>query len=120
MYKARNAYNEALEDYNNKELLPEMRKLIGKCFMYKNTYGGGKTWPLYIKVMGIDEKNLNLQCVEFQKTSLEIVEIKLREAITCRGQNQFTRNDGYYPISNAEYNKAKKSLKKFIIEKLEL
>lgn len=36
-----------IEEKENRELA---QSLVGKCFVYKNTYGHGKSWPLYAKV----------------------------------------------------------------------
>lgn len=119
--KARFALEEAEEQYRNETLLPEMRKLIGKCFKYYNSYGGDRArWNLYVKVIGLDKKTLNLKVVEFQKTSMGIVEIRLDSKITYRGENQLVKSDGYIPITTKEYNQAKSRLKKFIIKQLEL
>lgn len=107
-------------DYEAKVALPSLRKTVGKCFKYLNGYGGDKAkWYLYLKVISIDEKNLNYKCVEFQRTSLEIVEVKLGTKYNWRGNNYFNGSN-YIEISNAEYNRAKKSLLKFMTDKLSM
>lgn len=119
--KAQCAYLEAEEKHLNEEVIPKLKALIGKCFKYYNSYGGSlPRWYLYAKIISVDEKTCTLHTVEFQKTSLDKVEVNLKQKSTYRGTNYFLDNNGYIPISNTEYNRAKKFLKKFLIEKLEL
>ena len=120
----RNNLERQIEDLEYKEMietsLPKLKKIIGKCFKYHNSYGGNyERWWLYVKVLSIDEKNMTFNCVEFQRTSMDIAEIKLEKKYNFRGKNYF---DGmsYAPISQSEYSRAKRALKKFIIKKLEL
>lgn len=57
-----------------KESLPELRKLyVGKCFRYTNS-GGGKSWPLYWRIVDItdvwyvgdDYKTVRAECFRFE------------------------------------------------------
>lgn len=107
------------EEYTKLLVLPSLRKMVGKCFKYINSYGGDiqKKWNLYIKIVSIDEKNISFTCVEFQRTSLEIVEVRLSKKYNWGGKNHF-KDSNYIPIKNSEYNRAKKSLLKFITNKL--
>jgi len=104
----------------NENALPELRKMIGKCFKYLNSYGSSlPQWWLYTKIISIDEKNLSFICVQFQRTSLEKVEIELRRSFNWGGKHHFDGNN-YIEIPASEYNRAKKQMKNFLIEKLEL
>jgi hypothetical protein len=45
------------KEFTNKHW-PEFQKLIGKCFRYRNSYGTGKDWWLYIKVTNINKSSI--------------------------------------------------------------
>lgn len=93
---------------------PELEKLVGKCFKYSNSYGGSyERWPLYVKVIAIDKKGFTYTTVQFQRTSMKIVEIKYDTVFNWDYRTRFGGED-YRPIPNAEYNRAKRSLLKFV------
>lgn len=118
--KARVAYQNEQEKYDNKIALPNLRKMVGKCFKYHNSYGGNlPRWFLYSKVISIDEKTLTFTCIEFQRTSLERVEVELTRKYNYRGENFFDGTN-YIKISSSEYNRAKRSLLKFMQDKLSI
>lgn len=99
--------------------LPNLRKAVGKCFKYQNTYGVSdhcRRWPLYIKIIEINEENMNFTAVQFQKTTLDRIDIEYRAVHNYKGENYF--NNGYEEISSSEYNRAKKSLLKFVNDAL--
>lgn len=111
----------AEDELKNKEVLPLLKKMLGKCFKYHNSYGGDyERWWLYAKVVAIDEKKYNITVVEFQRTSMEKIEVQLNKKTVFNGRLFFGEDSGYYPITRSEYNSAAKNLKKFIIEKLDL
>jgi hypothetical protein len=126
--KLRTQYNkvsmelrEAEEKEKNEILRPAIKKMVGKCFKYINSYGGdSKEWNLYVKIISVNEKTLSVNYIQFQRSSKDIVEIALKESFTYNGRNSFTDKMSYIPISNSEYNRAKKSLEKFVIEKLSI
>lgn len=118
--EAQSAYLNAEEKRKNDEVLPLLRKMMGKCFKYHNGYGSGERWWLYAKVIEIDEKDYQIRVVEFQRTSMEIIEIRLATKFSYNGELFFGERSGYYPITNSEYNRAKKVLGKFVKEKLSL
>lgn len=118
--KARWAFQNKQDEYNNKIALPSLRKMVGKCFKYHNSYGGDlPRWFLYSKVISIDEKTLTFTCISFQRTSLERVEIELTKKFNFNGKNYFDGSN-YIPVSTAEYNRAKNSLLKFMKDKLSI
>lgn len=52
--------------------------LVGKCFRYRNSYGGDvEKWWLYLKVLAVDEDG-HLNCLTFETTSVGIVNIEPR------------------------------------------
>lgn len=115
---ARRKLDDAEEEERNKTIRPALRKTIGKCFKYINSYGGNlPRWPLYVKVIDMDEKSLTFSTIEFQRTSLDTVEVKLSQKYNFYGKN-YMEGSGYIPIPNSEYNRAKKALLKFMEEKL--
>ena len=99
--------------------VPLLKKSIGKCFKYRNSYGGDRPqWYLYTKIVGVDEKNMSFNCVSFQKTSMDIVEIKFDQKFNFRGENYF--NDrSYIEIKASEYNRAKNSIQKLVTKILD-
>ena len=107
---------QAIKDKDIKEkALPMLRDIVGKCFKYRNSYGGSyEKWWLYLQVKSIDEKSLSFTCVEFQRTSMDIIEIKLDKKFNWNGKNYFDNNSSYIEIPKSEFNKAKRSFKKMI------
>jgi len=118
---ARRAYMDAEKERKNKEVLPLLRKMKGQCFKYHNSYGGDHDrWWLYCKVESVDEKNYNLNVVEFQKTSMDIAEVRWTKKFSYNGKIFFGENSGYYKISSSEYNRAKKQMLTFIQKTLSI
>jgi len=115
---ASNKLRDKIDAYNNEIAVPALRKAVGKCFKYINSYGGSyERWPLYLKIIDLDEKNLQFKTLEFQRTSLEIVEIKLDKKYNFGGKNYFS-DSNYIEIPLSEYKRAAKTLLKFVNEKL--
>jgi hypothetical protein len=56
------------------EDLEANRKLLGKCFVYINSYGPNSSWPLYIEIRGLDGSEV--KCFEFQTDSAGKVTIR--------------------------------------------
>ena len=99
--------------------VPKLKKMVGQCFKYHNSYGvNHDRWWLYCKVKEVNEKTMEFTTVEFQRTSMEAIEVKLDRKFNFNGENFFDRMGGYIAITNSEYNRAKKSLKKFILNNL--
>lgn len=101
------------------ENLPILKKSIGRCFKYHNSYGGNsEKWWLYLKINSIDEKTMTYTCTEFQRDSRERLEIKWDKKFNFKGEFCFDNyGQGYTEISLPEYNRAKKSILK-LAEKL--
>ena len=61
-----------------KEHYPTFKKMISKCFKTKNSYGSGKNWWLYAKIISLKSGDLyinhenkvlaNCRCLSFQTT----------------------------------------------------
>lgn len=118
-----NELNKQINDIEYKKLIevsiPELRKSIGRCFKYKNSYGGNlDKWWLYKKIISINEKDMTFNTLEFQITSLNIIEVKLEQQYNFGGKSYFDNQGTWYTeIKPSEFNKARKMfLKK--IEKL--
>lgn len=95
--------------------LPALKKLVGTCFKYLNSYGGDREkWFLYSKIISIDESTMTFICVEFQKTSMNRIEIEYTKKYSWNGETFFSRMGGYIKVPESEYNRAKKSLYNFI------
>lgn len=115
--------NKELRDAEDKIVqetsLPMLRKSVGKCFKFINSYGGSyERWPLYIKIVSIDEKTLSFNTIEFQKTSLELAEAKLDKKWNFRGESYFN-DSNYIEISKSEFNKARSNFKKLLMKILD-
>ena len=96
----------------HKRVLPEANKLLGKCYKYLNSYGGGsetKPWWLYRKIVKIDFIiDKNKVCVfvdEFQKITDGEINFK-KKNIGYRD----LRGDNYQEITPKEYETEKKKL----------
>ena len=108
-----------LVDAETKETsLPELRKTVGKCFRFTNSYGQGEDWPLYARVISLNEAEMSFQTVQFQHTSRKIVEIEYEKRYNWRGQDHFAR-DSWTEIPLSEYNEAKRKALKFVQTLLE-
>jgi hypothetical protein len=74
-------------------------KTVGKCFAYRNSYGDGEEWWLYLMITGIDDNGC-LQGIQLQHTANDSVEFK---SIDWMGWPP-SKADGYQPISHAIFN----------------
>lgn len=83
----------------------ERKKLIGKCFKYRNSYSmpqkDSDYWPIYVKVVGAD----GYRCRAFTFQTDKDGKIKIEP------QDYFSARDGYKPITAAEFNREWKALK---------
>lgn len=86
---------DAIHEIEAKERAERNASLVGKCFRYHNSYGGGyEKWWLYARVIGVDEWGQPL-LFKFQTTSSD--EIQIEPA--ARGP----AIDMYEPISNPQF-----------------
>lgn len=85
-----------LREVEDKRRIKELRPLIGKCFRYRNSYGHGENWWLYIKVIGL--KSTWLKVFFFEKTCYEEWKIKYDDIRSSM--------EGYEQISTEEFNQA--------------
>lgn len=96
---------------------PMLRKSIGKCFKYMNSYGisdNCRRWLLYIKIVDFDEKKMNFKTIQFQKTTLDSIEIKFKQVWNFNSENYFDTSGDYIEITNSEFERARKSLLKIV------
>ena len=92
----------------------EFKKLEGKYFKFRNSYGGNqKKWWQYLKVQSIKKEDLyvsgekvfsHFTGMTFELTSNDIAEIKINHKGYAHAL------DSYTEISEAEFNKQLKSL----------
>lgn len=114
----RNKLERQISDIEYKNLIevsiPELRKSIGRTFKYRNSYGGdSKSWWLYVKILEVDIKDMTFKTIEFQKTSIDRIEIEFSHKYNYNGKNYF--NGSYYTeIKPAEFEKARKEMLKTV------
>lgn len=101
---------QAIKERAFKEKLPEHKKLIGRCFKYRNSYGSGdKGWWLYGKVVGVSQgycgpDDVFVAMRKIQKCTYK--KISFEDKCSMGGE----RLDGWIEISESEFNKQKKKL----------
>ena len=62
------------------EIEPKMKRMIGKCFKYRNSYGSGsKDWWLYSKIIDYKPQDQVLVVCSYQRTSDGRIEITVEE-----------------------------------------
>lgn len=80
--------------------IEENKNNIGRCFKYRNNYSCPEKdddyWFLYLKIIGVEDKRGDYECIEFQKDSYGICQI----CITTKYSNFI--ND-YVEISETEW-----------------
>jgi hypothetical protein len=94
-----------------KRIMPKAKKLIGKCYKYRNSYGGDqKPWWLYQKVVEIksinDENRVWLKVNTFQQDCIGDINFKKEEFGYC----DLRGGDNYQEISSKEYEMEKNKL----------
>ena len=75
----------------------EGKKLVGKCFKFRNSYGSGEKWWLYSKIVGADSEWVNT--LELQKLPFSGIEIKLNKI-----SKSLFENGVYTSITKKEFN----------------
>lgn len=96
--KALSESHKLSELYHDQEVVPLMRKRVGECFRYRNTYGSGEPWWMYIKIIGILDGRFCIFSV--QLTSTNRVEISTDDYF---GGGDGTIASGYEPISARDF-----------------
>jgi hypothetical protein len=76
----RKKLNIQIEKIEKKELIektiPELKKYVGNCYKYINSYYGEKQlWPLYKKIISFNEQTMSFNVLRFQHTSRNDIEI---------------------------------------------
>ena len=106
-WRAQSRFQRALDEERDKVQRPILRRLIGKCFVYRNSYGSGESWPLYLRIVGFDEKKMTYLAASFQNCTDGRVDFRLHDEHNFQGQHRFGVESGWVPISLRAYNKAK-------------
>lgn len=57
----------AVSDQKHAERVEELRQFVGKFFKYRNSYGSGEKWWLYVAVTALDEEHASLTSWQFQQ-----------------------------------------------------
>ena len=85
--------------FHQQEIEPTLKKLIGKCFKYRNSYSSDSKWWLYSKIVGYKRPDLILHT--FQIIPTEGIEFETKK-IAYKGNSHLFETS----ISLAEFNKA--------------
>lgn len=113
----RNKIERQISDIEYKKLveisIPELKESVGRCFKYRNSYGAGESWWLYVKILSVNEKTMSFKVVEFQQTSMDIIEIKFDQKYNFNGKNYFNGSH-YTEIKLSEFEKARKGILKTV------
>lgn len=56
-------------------VLPEMKRRIGKCYVYRNSDGRGETWSLYRKIIGVKDESYLVLDVSKRPSGIAQIEI---------------------------------------------
>ena len=84
----------------------ENRPLLGKCFKYRNSYGGDREkWWLYIKVTKVSARG-EMSGLQFQTDCHNKLEIEFAHRIPIN------LSGGYVPITQGEFNRALRAVQK--------
>ena len=119
--KERKELNKEESKINNliekEEVIPKMKKNVGKCYKYRNSDGESKWW-LYTKITGV--KNGCYITVSFEHPKGEYYENISIEIERHESPSMFDDNVGYpsnyKEITEEEYNKAREKILKEIEE----
>jgi hypothetical protein len=85
---------EAHHEAERRATRKENRRLVGRFYKYRNTYGSGDAWWLYGAVTGVDEFG-RVTGWKFERTSLERIEISLDDSMHV--------NTGWKEIGASEF-----------------
>jgi len=101
-------YNSTKQDKDDKIFYKKIKKLIGNCYRYRNSYSGGDdNWWMYVEVVGAGEYDHRGVVIEtFQKTTLK-TEIE-RDTHSLYHTAEF--DSGYQRISREEFNRGKQNV----------
>lgn len=100
-------YRDALDKHKQSVAIPKLRGAVGKCYRYENRYSSSDSWPLYTKIVSLNDDDCTFVCVQFQKKSDNVVEIEL--CVQHNGgdyENKFTPQNGYTEISVVDFSLA--------------
>lgn len=97
-------YRNALDKHKKLTAMPKLREAVGRCYRYENRYSSGDSWPLYTKIVSLDENDCTFLCVQFQKKSDNVVEIELCVQYNWDDyENKFTQKNGHTEISVVDF-----------------
>lgn len=106
--------NKAIDQIEQTETEKKLRPLVGKCFIYENSYGvadGCRKWPLYVCVT--EFKDGYLYGWQFQRSTRDIIDIQLNHMLW-----RLDDGDGFTEISRAKFNAAYRTILKTLTEQL--
>jgi len=94
-----------MDRIKDEKLKEQNKTFIGKCFKFRNSYGGDNRWWLYIKVVGVEDTYLITESYEI--TSHKRVEIQQKShGVYGLGRQM----EDYEPITNKQFEIARKRI----------
>ena len=121
IFRLKQRLNGLVEQEQDEVARPKLRKLVGRCFKYLNSYGDRNLprWWVYAKVVDFKESDLTFRTVRFQHTTRKRVEIEYETVWNFEGCTRFGVNSDWMPISTTEYNRARRTALQFVRKLLE-
>lgn len=98
--------NAAKEQHEQEVQIPEMRKHVGKCFKYRNSYGGSDQWWTYVRVNSVTDDG-RFHCVLAGRPPYPGIHI---EYLDISQQADGALGQAYLPIRESEYRRAVRAL----------
>jgi hypothetical protein len=107
-----------LEREKDEVARPAFAALVGKCFKFRNSYGSGEKWWLYVRILRLHKDSLTYDTVQFQNTSRSNIEIEYRQQWNFQQGNHFSVQNGWEEITFEEYDLERKQLLRRVKELL--
>jgi hypothetical protein len=78
----------------------QRQPLIGRCFIYDNSFGDDARWPKYVKVVGLEGSNLIVNTFETDNRGVSYVSLNFKQ--TWRGEEFREISTELFNLSYAE------------------
>ncbi len=93
-------------DIEDAKSLKICKSIQGTYWKYRNSYGSGDNWWLYLKVIGLDKESRGVRVLSIEKTSHNKIEIEEENKSSYNATNPM---QGYTKITKKEWVKGTKT-----------